>query len=412
MPTYLKTEKGRNGYFFQRAVPKDLQDRLGKVWRVKAADTQNEARREALRLLTMTDQIISVCRAEPTKRLKLLDLIKANKHIGSSFEVMGNDQMDVHDIDVPEFVTTSRTETNEFYHSFNELIEKIVSRNPNISAATVRQWRGECRQFSEAMDIHSFEACTHDLVDEYVCVLVDKVKRQASLNTKWGRLRSLNEYAMSFRWCDELYFDRIKLKGIKINEGPRGELGVEHCATIKDADDYFSRSKLGTKGPFFDRYIRTHWIMRYTIAHVSEVEGLVWDDIDFINNTITFQANELRELKTDQRARRLPMIKPLVAILGHLYNEHPTKTGSIFQLSSETEFGNAIRKQYRRIKSDVSYTPKSCRHFGSGIIQSKHGDIDRRVRYIHGHGKKGATSTSQYGDITTESLLPYLEMLM
>ncbi len=54
--------------------------------------------------------------------------------------------------------------------------------------------------------------------------------------------------------------------------------------------------------------------MRWTIAHVGEVEGInVGRDIDMDAKTITFQANELRELKTDQRARKLPMTEPLLS---------------------------------------------------------------------------------------------------
>ena len=56
---FLKTRPGRSGLYFQRAVPKDLWDVLGKkVWSFKAGDTLSEARRALPLFLEKTDALI------------------------------------------------------------------------------------------------------------------------------------------------------------------------------------------------------------------------------------------------------------------------------------------------------------------------------------------------------------------
>ena len=182
------------------------------------------------------------------------------------------------------------------------------------------------------------------MVDDYVLHLRDTVGTQGTLNTRWGRLKSLNKYAQAFRCIDEMYFGREKLYGIKIKEGPRGQLDYVKCLDITPADKFFSLYALGTHTKHFDQHIRTHWIMRYTLAHVSEAEGLVWDDIDMDARTICIQANELRELKTEQRARKLPMLDPLFHIIKHMYDQTPTHSGSIFNIKTTNDWGNNIRQ--------------------------------------------------------------------
>ena len=411
MPTYLRTLDNKPGYYFQRGVPKDLQGRLGKLWKLKAANTRQEATREALRLLMITDHIIDVCRKDHTKRLKLSDLARVDANHVS--DLGDNDPIDMYDIVDNEFIEHTRDTSNDVVHDWQLLVDKILERNPNQPHNTIRAWRSECKAFVSATGCQSINDLSHEIVDDYVMMLRDTCNKQDTLNSKFARLKSLNEYALSFRWTTELFFNKEKLKGIKIKERARGTIDELKVMDITVADEYFSLDKLGQghcNSKNHDHYIRTHWIMRYTLGHISEVEGLMWEDIDMRNKTISIQANELRELKTDQRGRTLPMIDPLYHILLDMYNSSQTRTGSIFGYRPKKIWGTSIRKFYQQIPG--SYSPSSCRHYGSGIIQSAHGDQDRRVKYIHGHGKKGETSTAQYGDISTDSLKPYLELLI
>ena len=62
---YLVTLKGRSGFYAQRAVPKDLQARFGKLWRKKAGNTVSEARRFLPGFLAWTEEQIATERQGP-----------------------------------------------------------------------------------------------------------------------------------------------------------------------------------------------------------------------------------------------------------------------------------------------------------------------------------------------------------
>ena len=403
MTRYLKERHGRSGYYFQRAIPEALQGRLGRVWTAKAGNTKEEASRELLRLLTLTDKIISICRHEPSAVIRLQDVANINDvHVS---DLGDNDIIDTLDIIDERFIHTTDDQTVE--NDFNSVIERITLK-ADVSASTVRGWRSEVKLFSEQTGCKSFDSVTHEIVEKYIEHLVSTGNKHKSFKTKYNRLKTINKYAEAYKITNEVYFDNKKVMGVKIKEGPRGVIKTEKCHDIKAADEYFAQEKLGKVNKYFDTYINTHWCMRWTIAHIGEIEGLVWEDIDLNNRTLSIQANELRELKTSQRGRILPIIDPLYDLLLNMQNNSTTRTGSIFNKKATLDWGSSIRHHYR----PLNLTPKSCRDYGSGLIQNKYGDQDRRVKLIHGHGKSDGTSTAEYGDIKPETLLPMMELLM
>ena len=67
---YLIKLPGRSGFYFQRKVPSDLIQSFGKkLWRWKAGDTLQEARRAAVESLAKTDQLIATHRGSVTPEL-------------------------------------------------------------------------------------------------------------------------------------------------------------------------------------------------------------------------------------------------------------------------------------------------------------------------------------------------------
>ena len=404
MTSYLKQRKGRSGWFFQRAVPLALQDRLGRTWVAKAGNTKEEASREALRLLGLTDKIITICRHEPSAVIRLQDVANAETiHVS---DMGDNEMIDTLDVIDQRFVKTKVEQYVE--NEFDTIIERIKLK-ASPSASTIRGWKTEYRLFSEQSGCKSFNAVTHEKVEQYIEYLISTCNTHGSFKTKYNRLKTVNKYAQAYKMVDEIYFDAGKIMGVKINRGPRGIIKETKCLDISPADEYFALNKIGKVNDNFDTYIRTHWCMRWTIAHVGEIEGLTWEDIDLSQNrTLSIQANELRELKTRQRGRILPIIPPLYDLLMDMYSKSATKSGSIFNKHATLDWGASIRNHYQK----VNLSPKSCRDYGSGLIQSKFGDQDRRVKMIHGHGKSDGTSTADYGDIKPESLLPMMELLM
>ena len=77
MAGYLKSRKGRKGWFFQRSVPPDCRDVIGKAtWIRKAGDTLTEAKRNAAQFLQESEQLIREARGQRlTDELKLVSLI-------------------------------------------------------------------------------------------------------------------------------------------------------------------------------------------------------------------------------------------------------------------------------------------------------------------------------------------------
>ena len=73
MADYLKSRKGRKGWFFQRSVPPDCRDVIGKAtWIRKAGDTLTEAKRNAAVFLEESEQLIREARGKqlsPTQKL-------------------------------------------------------------------------------------------------------------------------------------------------------------------------------------------------------------------------------------------------------------------------------------------------------------------------------------------------------
>ena len=70
MSNYVKSIPGRSGYYFQRAVPRQLQDKIGKkTWIWKAGDSLEEARRKLAEYLIETDALIANAKGEVTMAL-------------------------------------------------------------------------------------------------------------------------------------------------------------------------------------------------------------------------------------------------------------------------------------------------------------------------------------------------------
>ena len=92
MADYLKRRKGREGFFFQRSVPPDCRDVIGKAtWTRKAGNTAAEAKRNVPQFLAETEQLIKEARGQQlTPTQKLLSLLPQREEIPND--------MDAHDL--------------------------------------------------------------------------------------------------------------------------------------------------------------------------------------------------------------------------------------------------------------------------------------------------------------------------
>ena len=87
MANYLKSRAGRKGWFFQRSVPPDCRDVIGKAtWIRKAGDTITEAKRNAAVFLEESEQLIREARGKQlSPEQKLVSLLPQREEIPEDF---------------------------------------------------------------------------------------------------------------------------------------------------------------------------------------------------------------------------------------------------------------------------------------------------------------------------------------
>ena len=161
----------------------------------------------------------------------------------------------------------------------------------------------------------------------------------------------------------------------------------------------------------WDQYVVTWWIMRYCLCHVSEAEGVMWEDIDLENKTIWIRANAIRDLKTSYRPRQIPMLEPLHRVLSLHQRKTKQTKGNIFGIAEgTTRFGANIQNYIKKVGD---YTPKDAKDASNSVIQSMWKGNQRVILELNGHGfKEQKTETHKYGSITMETKLECLSLLL
>ena len=90
MANYLKSRAGRKGWFFQRSVPPDCRDVIGRAtWIRKAGDTLTEAKRNAAVFLEESEQLIREARGQRlTDEQRLVSLLPVRKDIPEDMDAV------------------------------------------------------------------------------------------------------------------------------------------------------------------------------------------------------------------------------------------------------------------------------------------------------------------------------------
>jgi integrase len=427
IPNYLKQRKHR-GWYFQRAVPKALKETLGTVWTHRVSDNHRDALKAVEECLRITDKLIAEHKADrtfPYRTIRQWQMYVESKY---NQEVYFNsaDNMDIHDIEhqrVIEIREFHRDVEVTNHHTLEQIIDAILERNPNRAINTVDGWKSSIRLFTKITNETIVENINHDVVESYIQGLRKHCIKNKTLRSHFERLKALFKYAISFRWITSSPFNSDLLFGISVEHIPRGVARYDKVIDIKPVDLWYSPDKYGTalnqygrRDRYFDKYIVTWWIMRYCCCHVSEAEGIKWEDIDFGRNTIWIQANSIRELKTKVRARELPMLKPLRELLMQHKRDTRKREGSIFGLPNNhnpRQFGSGMRGNMENILGeDDKYTPKKAKDASNTVLQSFWKGDPRVVEEINGHGSTRATQTSAYGNITLKAKEECLSLLM
>ena len=442
MPSYLKRRRGRQSWYFQIAVPKDLQGRCGATLELAVGRdhaTALEASGRALRvargmfdLMRLTDE-----NPDPSferKKWKLsnhLAEILNIKPVGN-FVTGWNGPADDIEPDLikeqiirniepsKDAVVDDDVDTTEM-HLLLDIMDEEKRRNPTKSENTLDGWKSAINKFIEASGVKYVEQINKDAVIKFRDYLQQTSTTKGTLSNSYTRMRTAYKHAYTWGWHDNEPFDMFEsryISGITVGKRmPKGVIKENKVTDISPCDDIYRMSSYDRAAPSIRRFIVNWWVMRYTCAHISEAEGVCWEDIDFNKRTIKIQANSVRELKTDQRGRELPLLDPLYELL--LKHKRLTKgiSGSIHSLPDNID----RRKLGRTMKShmnkyihgpDGNYSPKKARDWGNTVIKANYKGNPETLYAINGHKRQSGNSTAAYGDITLEAKREALELLL
>jgi len=398
---YLKRIPGRSGIYFQRAVPRSLQDKLGKkTWQWKAGDTAIDARRAVQAFLVRTDA--EIADATGTINEGLLARVDGTPVIGvqQQLDEQGLTPQDLYPRHTPEDAhklveRQSRREQGLPYagRTWDDLL-KLCIRLKEPAPATSAEWQ---RRLVELQTITGKSDPTQITADDARKYRDHQLATVANttLKTRVRYLRAMYEVIVAEEWINTNPFDVIKLRFIK------GTSKKKEVVRLDKIDELVKGGRLSNP----HRYL--YWIMRFTGTHLSEAAGITYKDIDLKNGVLNIHENELRPLKNKYRERELPILDELKEVLSSIDIAGHSPDAHVFPGFYDKRYqrwGLGIRWDRR-----IGVSPKACRDCVATTLRDA--DVNERVLgAILGHTPKN--STGLYGSVSMEAKLKALKNLV
>ena len=146
-------------------------------------------------------------------------------------------------------------------------------------------------------------------------------------------------------------------------------------------------------------------ILRWSGAHVSEVGGLRWGDIDLQEEVIHFRSHETRPLKNIFRVRTIPIHTRLMPILKQEQLDEPCED-YVFPWAYNTKCARWCEAMHWQ--KIIGISTKATRDWAATCLRSK--DINESViGRLFGHTPK--TQTGIYGSVSMDTLRRAIEQL-
>lgn len=290
-------------------------------------------------------------------------------------------------------------------HYQGEFYQYLLAER-NASDATVTSYRTDFREFmtylSEKRLNIGIEKITTPVLRRYFNQL--KSNRGFSTSTIRRKIHSMSSY-MKFL----LEMEYIEKNPMLPIHAPKSE---------ERLPIYLKKPELEKLLKAPEKYARfPHHILRdktmlsllvYTGARKSEIMGLNWEDVDFLNATIIVHKGK------GKKERIIPLLPPLGLVLLDYFNERKPNAVEPVLLSdrnarlSSSDFQNLFRRYIQKCGlGGKGYTPHKCRHsFATLIVQQQEqetGSADLAgVAAILGHADLNTTKI--YTHTATEHL--------
>ena len=395
---YLVKLKGRSGFYFQRKVPKELQEQLGKThWRWKAGNTLQEARRGALEALDFTDGIIHQNARKVTP--ELLDWVDRRPAAATSVTEEGLREADVGPMelfprlpDEDAYAVTDRlirAEKGEGVKTADQLIARAVELKPKTRVSTQQNYRAHLGEFMQVVG----KADITQVTEEDALSYFDHQRAQglagSTIETRLKTVRGLFNVAKYSRWIKASPIDAIQLKYLQLDKATK----KKKPSLLFDVDEKVLGGALPEEMEFL------YWICRYTGCHISEAAGLRYEDIDLGDEIVYFRANQFRQLKTGYRDREVPMIPQLFRILSELKTKEEGFIWLHLYDKDRDRWADGMSTKWSR---RIGISPKATRDAFGTLFRDSNTNRDV-LKAIYGHSAGDITDV--YGSVTNEAKL-------
>ena len=401
MAGYLKRRKGREGFFFQRSVPPDCRDVIGKAtWTRKAGNNATEAKRNVPQFLAETEQLIKEARGQQlTPSQQLLSLLPHREEFPDDISALDL----VEGVTREEMYLDNKGTVNPKFVELFELAQGVINgtakdlKTPGdlLTRATLLKSPAPATRFE-------WERYLGKLMEHTGKQYIQQITREDALSWRASELERCQPSTVRtrLRFLNGLFGVAVEEGWIKANpffeltKRVRGRTKKKEVISLDEAD------KDWTKLP---KHHQLLWhILRWTGSHASEAAGLRWQDIDLLSGVIHFKSHNTRPLKNDFRIRTIPIHKNLIPILeAQKFGE-----GLIFPWAYNPR--RARWAEGMHWSDIIGVSPKATRDWAATCLREK--DINESViGRLFGHTPK--TQTGVYGLVKMETMRRALDQL-
>ena len=374
-------------WWFSRAVPRPLQEAIGKkLWRIRLGHDLSAARRQAISCLAETDQEIELAKL-PTaeeRRQRREELLTLKLQGREAVEIFDHPKFFGSPEDAEALAALPKTSVK----TPEQIVELAVGlKTP--AAGTIKEYRGALEKFRLHYGRDQVLAATKEDTAAFRTHLLSSYKTSTAKKTV-RYLSGLWEVCVDEEWCETNPWKGV-LRHVR-DEGPAEPKTVpEGVWTVVDT--------LG------ERQQALFWLVAFSGMRIQEALGLRGQDLDISSGIIHVASHKQRGLgngiKNANSIRTIPIderLRPWAELLGTaeelVFPEYLSSTGN----------WNTPSFWQQRLKC----SPHKLRHAVATQLREK--DVNEQViSDLLGHSVK--TVTGKYGQTTLEAKARAIEKI-